>query len=366
MLATAATESASDWDFTQALDLLRSPTYGVGSNLTHNADPHVASSSEERLGQRVSRGASSCSDQAKPQESHSKLGDFRLIWDHLNKDSSSPRNESFVKDSQHLLLEQLPALTILPRPLPDERSKETISTPHKSIPALNPSKSQATKAAGFHQFRRTPPSPAQQPVTILKRAADNYTIKSNVTAALPPRTQPEVTASITKPTNIPNPRNRAKPAGKVAKSEPGIIPPESSIGSDSGTVVFDQPISKKPGGLALVQSHVGGLDKRGDHDDTPPSSYDEAEWTLNSDAIQNIITASTGIKVLPTAYKNQTERRIGLMTKLLRDFPEYAQLVSQVGRCPTSKKSVDPRPIHVFVDMSNVCLHTYSSLYRSP
>lgn len=358
MLATATTESASDWDFTQVLDLLRSPTYRGGSNLTHNADPHVAPSSEERLSQGLSHGAS-CSDEANPERSHSKLGDFRLIGDLLNKDSSSPRNESLVEDSQQLLLEQLPALTILPRPLPDERTKETISTPHESIPVPKSLKPQVTKATGFHQSRRTPSSPAQQRVTILKRAADNYTIKSNVTTALPPRARSEVIASITKPTAIPNSKNRAKPAGKVAKSnlEPEIILGESSTGSDSdsGTVIFDQPVSKKPGGLAFVPSQVGCLDERGDHDDTPPSSYDEADWTLNSDAIQNIITTSTGIKVLSATYKTPTERRIGLMTKLLRNFPEYAQLVSQMGRSPTSKKSDDPLPIHVFVDMSNVC-----------
>lgn len=359
MLATATTESASDWDFTQVLDLLRSPTYGGGSNLTHNADPHVAATSEERLSQGLSHGASSCSDEANPQQSHSKLGDFCLIWDLLNKDSNSPRNKSLAEDSQQLLLEQLPALTVLPRPLPDEPTKETILTPRKSIPVPKPSKPQATEATGFHQSRRTPPSPAQQPLTILKRAADNYTIKSNVTTALPPQTRSEVIARITKPTEIPNSKNRARPAGKVARSniEPEFILPEGSTGSDSdsGTVVFDQPVSKKPGGLAFVPSQVGGLDKQDDHDDTPPSSYDEADWTLNSNAIQNLIATSTGIKVLPATYKTPTERRIGLMTKLLRDFPEYAQLLSQVGRSTTSKKSVDPRPIHVFVDMSNVC-----------
>jgi hypothetical protein len=43
------------------------------------------------------------------------------------------------------------------------------------------------------------------------------------------------------------------------------------------------------------------------------------------------------------------------MTKLFKEFPDYAKLVSQVGRSASpSKRSPESRPIHVFVDMSNV------------
>jgi hypothetical protein len=177
---------------------------------------------------------------------------------------------------------------------------------------------------------------------------------------LPLQTPPTAIGNTAQPADIPKLNTGVKLARKVIKSnvDPEPILSETSTGaeSDSSTVVFDQPITKKSGVLAFVPSQVGGLDSHDDRDDTPPSSYDETDWTLNSDAVRNIVTTSAGIRVLPAAYKTAKERRIGLVTKLLREFPEYAQLVLQVGRSPSTKKGVEPRPIHVFVDMSNVCV----------
>lgn len=360
MLATGTTDSVSNWDFSQVLDLLRSPTYESSANVAHPTDTLVAQASKGPSNQTPSYDASSRPDEVKPQQFSGKLGDFGLIWDLLSKDDPSSKKDSAPGDTQQPPLDRLPALTILKRSLHDEPVKGTTSTSPEPVPVPKTSKPRVTKETTPNRSHPSPASPVQEPVTILKRAAGSCPTKSDVAATSPPKAPPRVVGNTTKPTEIPKANTKVKPAGKVTKSsvDPEPILSESSTGaeSDSSTVVFDQPITKKSGVLASVPAQVGGRDARDNHDDTPPSSYDEADWTLNSDAVQNIITTSAGIRVLPAAYKTATERRIGLMTKLLRGFPEYAQLVLQVGRLSTStKKSAEPLPIHVFVDMSNVC-----------
>ncbi|KAJ5379984.1 uncharacterized protein N7496_002412 [Penicillium cataractarum] len=366
MLATETTDPASNWDFSQVLDLLRSPTYESSPDVAHHIDITVAPAGNGPSSQAPSYGASSHPDEVKPQLLSTKLGDFGLIWDLLSKDDTSSKNDSAPGDTRQPPLDRLPALTILKRPLPDEPVKGT-STPPKSVPVLKTSKSPVTKESTLNRSQPSPASLVQEPVTILKRAAGSYPTKSDVAATSPPKASSRVIGNTTKPTEIPKANTKPKPAGKVTKAsvDPEPILSESSTGaeSDSSTVVFDQPITKKSGVLAFVPAQVGGRDARDNHDDTPPSSYDEADWTLNSDAVQNIITTSAGIRVLPAAYKTATERRIGLMTKLLREFPEYAQLVLQVGRSSTStKNSVERRPIHVFVDMSNIMVGFHDSV----
>ncbi|OOQ82339.1 hypothetical protein PEBR_39489 [Penicillium brasilianum] len=366
MLATEPTDLASNWDFSQVLDLLRSPTYEGSSNVAQHVDIPVAPASNEPSSQIPSSSTSSYPDEVKPQQPSGKLGDFSLIWDLFNKDVVSSKNDSAPGDPRQPPLDRLPALPILKRPLHDESVKGTTSTPSKSVPVPKTLRPRVTKETITNRSHLLPASPVQGPITILKHAAGSYPNKSDVAATSPPKAPPKVTGNNSKPTEIPQANTRIKPAGKFTKSNIDAEPilSESSTGaeSDSSTIVFDQPITKKSGVLTLVPAQVGGRDVRSNLDDTPPSSYDEA-WTLNSDAVQNIITTSAGIRVLPAAYKSATERRIGLMTKLLRDFPEYAQLVLQVGRSSTStKKCVAPPPIHVFVDMSNIMVGFHDSV----
>ncbi|CEO59917.1 hypothetical protein PMG11_04567 [Penicillium brasilianum] len=366
MLATEPTDLASNWDFSQVLDLLRSPTYEGSPNVSQYVDIPVAPASNEPSSQIPSSSASSYPNEVKPQQPSGKLGDFSLIWDLFSKDAASSKNDSAPGDTWQPPLDRLPALPILKRPLHDEPVKGTTSTPPKSVPVPKTSKPRVTKETITNRSHLLPASPVQGPITILKHAAGSYPTKSDVAATSPPKAPPKATGNNTKPTEIPQANTRIKPAGKFTKSNIDAEPilSESSTGaeSDSSTIVFDQPITKKSGVLTFVPAQVGGRDARSNLDDTPPSSYDEA-WTLNSDAVQNIITTSAGIRVLPAAYKSATERRIGLMTKLLRDFPEYAQLVLQVGRSSTStKKCVEPPPIHVFVDMSNIMVGFHDSV----
>lgn len=353
MLAAATTESASNWDFSQVFDLLRAPLNDIKAKYAQDVALYCSPSSEGHSNQGLNPNPSSRPDEIKPRRSYPKLGDFGLIWDLLNKESPSPKNDLISEESPPPSLDQLSAHTILKRPAHDEPAKRTAPTPHKSVPVAKLSTPSGTKEVHSNRSSRTPPSPPQQPVSVLKRAAGSNCTKSYVTATSPPKTLPKAIG------------NSFKATGKVTNPNinPEPILSESSTGvdSDSSAVVFDRPITKKSGVLVFVPTQVGSRDARGEHEDTPPSSYDEADWTFasntTSNTAQNIIITSAGIQVLPSAYKTATERRIGLMSRLLRDFPEYAQLVSQVERSPTlTKKNVEPSPIHVFVDMSNVCL----------
>lgn len=138
----------------------------------------------------------------------------------------------------------------------------------------------------------------------------------------------------------------------------------AEVDSDSHPTVFDRSYSRTPNHLPFTPGQVGTPDAPHARYETPPSSFDEKESTLKSENVKNFITTSAGIRVLPVDYKTATERRIGLMTKLLKDFPSYAQLVSRVGQSPKpSQENVQSRPIHVFVDMSNVSLDSRAHLF---
>lgn len=199
------------------------------------------------------------------------------------------------------------------------------------------------------------PSNGPQAFTVLKRAADtkSSSIDLSTAAEAPPRTPPKPIIGASNTFGTPAAKAKAKSDGKD-----DVMLSESSADADSdpSTIVFDRPITRKPGVLAFAPSQVGTPDARVDHYDTPPSSYDELDPALNDDTVRNIVSTPSGIRVLPVAYKNATDRRVGLMTKLLKDFPEYAQLVLQVGRLSAKKNDEEPRPIHVFVDMSNVSI----------
>lgn len=359
MLATGPTESASNWDFTQVFDILKSPTYGFNDRFAQEVNRYCSPSSEGHSNHGLTPSANSRPDEIKRQRSYPKLGDFGLIWDILNKDSPSPSNGSMPKEPPPPSLHQHSALTLLRQPVHNEPAKGTTSIPHKSVPVVKLSTPSVTKEKDHNRSSRNPPPLSQQPISILKRAAGGRPIETDVTATSPSQTLPRTIGHPSKPTEIPKVNNRTKNNGNVTQSQvnPEPILSESSTGvySDSSAVVFDQPITKKSGVLLFVPTQVGSRDTRGHHEETPPSSYDEADWgfALNttSNTAQNIIITSAGIQVLPAAYKTASDRRSGLVTMLLQDFPEYAQLASQV----LTKKSVEPRPIHVFVDMSNVC-----------
>lgn len=368
MRATEPTEPALNWDFTPVFDLLRSPTTNGGtSSPARHFETTVPSGPKGQSKQDAGYGASGPVTDLKPRRSHHKLGDFGSLWDLLSQDSNrqgeTARADTTIASSDHsqFPLQHASPVTFLKstsRDGPAKRTSHSGSTQptSRSAPVSRASKPRISTDT-------VPGRPARSPTqdhayTILKRAADNKSGSKDTTTPLPQTPPKPITGSNS--TETPKAKSKAEAGGKGSKSKPDVMLSESSADadSDSSTIVFDRPITQKPKVLAFVPSQVGTPDAKTGHYETPPSSYDDLDSALNSDTVQNIITTSAGNRVLPAAYKTATERRIGLMTKLLKEFPEYAQLVSQVGRSPvSSKKSAEPGPIHVFVDMSNVRFH---------
>jgi hypothetical protein len=118
---------------------------------------------------------------------------------------------------------------------------------------------------------------------------------------------------------------------------------------------------KNRGAVSFIPSQVCTPASNAEPCDTPPSSFDELEGSLTAETIKSLPTGP--IRVQPIAYKSAADRRVGLLTKLLKKFPEYAEAVAQVGRSPSSKpNSQASRPIHIFVDMSNIMVGFHDSV----
>lgn len=148
------------------------------------------------------------------------------------------------------------------------------------------------------------------------------------------------------------PQSKVKP--KSPKANQSVLS-ESSADADSDSC----PVSSgrpKAGVLAFVPPQLGTKDSCQDYESTPPSSYEDKDPSLNPQSVKGVTNNAGGIRILPVTHKNADERRVSLMIKLLKDFSEYAQLLSQVGHLEFPKASQESRPIHVFVDMSNVSL----------
>lgn len=367
MLAADPTDSPSNWDFSAALDLLQSPTYTGGSApaVVRSGSTGPSPKVKEHTYNDVDNITRSQAADLKSQRSYTQLGDFGSLWDLLGQATDATRPPTTEPTKPRLAepsTKQPSRITILRRssnkdPSSDDSHAEPSSrTPSNSVYVSNASPPRVSKD---HQPARLSTRPRtvttlKQP-SIIKPTGDDAAPK-----ALPsPTPLREITGTgYSEDTPKAKPQPRAGGKGTQAKANDEMISSESSAeaDSDSSTIVFERPLSKKSGVLAFVPSQVGTLDARNEYCDTPPSSLDDLDPALNSDNVTTV-PASGVVRVRPTAYKSATDRRVGLMTKLLKEFPDYATLVSQVGRAATpDKNSLKSCPIHVFVDMSNVCL----------
>ncbi|KAJ5814726.1 hypothetical protein N7474_006503 [Penicillium riverlandense] len=342
MPAPDPTETISNWDFSAVLELLNSPAYtGCSAPARHSDSPGFSSFPEGQSGHDVSQPTA-----VKPQRSYPKLGDLGTVWDFLNQTGSTTQPN---RDEQG----PSPAVTILKRSSNNHASGDDshAKPSSRSLPVSKASKPRVSKdtvsGSSLHSATRS------EAITILKRASDSKPTKHNASVTShPPRTPPKAIPRAGSDDDTPKVKSKTR-AGRQATNTTKaneIISSESSaeVDSDSSTIIFDRTLTKKPGVLAFVPAQVGTLDANHTASDTPPSSYDDPDSSWNFDS-------SGTIRVRPAAYKSTTERRVGLMTKLLKEFPDYAKLVSQVGRSASpSKRSPQSRPIHVFVDMSNV------------
>lgn len=379
MLASESTEQSSNWDFTAVHDFLRSSVHGSQVSAADVSDPTGPSRTWGPSGQNADSAGIPVSEFT-AQRGYSRLGDFGPLWDLLNRDLK----ENTEQDSTNAILHAsdvdehthspAPAGTIPKRcGLHQSASSGTASRPSQSTFRTTPLSSASKPEISNDTVLGHPSGSTNQfrAFTILKRAAklSGGTQTSSVAIT---RQQPSSKSTIdaSHPIDTPKATTKAKSGGKrnpQHKNGVALLESSTDADSDSDTVIFDRATTQSRGKLAFVPTQVGALDARAGHYETPPSSYDE-DSSLNDDTIRNIITTPAGIQVLPASYKTLTERRIGLMTKLLKEFPGFTQFASQIGRgigrLPRQKIGVEHRPIHVFVDMSNVCVDAFNSMFR--
>lgn len=320
-------ESASNWDFTPVINLLRTPTYGTGSSSVPYRHPESASIARPTWETNNNDGSSSFNDvrEVRPGEgAPPKLGDFGSLWELLGSTGISairpPVEPCDIQRNTPTPTPQSPKrIEILKRPLSNHVDSADLDevlprTPSKPIPVSGVSKSrnlQAKTAAGKRALNKPD-------ATLSKHADESCTSESAVEAE-----------------------------------------------SDGNLSVFDPPLPKSGGTPSLVPPQVGTAGAMCDPYETPPSSYDESVETPPPKTVKNPHSSGT-LRVQPVAYKSTADRRIGLLTKLLKNFPDYADAVTQVGRPLNPKKTdVTRRPIHVFVDMSNIMVGFHDTVKLS-
>jgi hypothetical protein len=110
----------------------------------------------------------------------------------------------------------------------------------------------------------------------------------------------------------------------------------------------------------MIPLQVGVSETLTGYLETPPSSFEESNF-LTSTIFSSPLGGDSS-RLRPLAYRTASDQRVGLLTKLLKKFPDYAELLIQAGRAKDSKKlDISSRPVHVFVDMSNVSLALYAN-----
>ena len=319
-----ASIASSNWDFTPVINLLRSPTYGGGDLSVpprHTEDHATASPSAEELRDTTDGSTHhtyNSTNNGGCTTTTPSLGDFSSLWDILGQDTV------------------------------------TVTASAKTAPAEDRQDADATPRP------RSPQSPT--PFKILKRPANNQTNTENLTKD-PPRTPPRSIPGSGSTTKSHSNKSQADVRlsqsdhhNKQSKTAHEAVLSDSTAEAESDTSIFDPPLSQKRDTLSSKPSQTGASSAKSELYESPPSSFDELDGSLTPE----ILTKSPHngvIRVQSKAYKSARERKVGLLTKLLERFPDYAETVSQVGRSVnSSSRNSSSRPVHVFVDISNVSL----------
>ncbi|RAH84508.1 hypothetical protein BO86DRAFT_357102 [Aspergillus japonicus CBS 114.51] len=317
----SSAESNSHWDFTAVINLLRTPTYGGGSSYAphRHRDSLPASQSTEVANQDESTSKSSQQTQLSLGTRSPRLGDFGSLWDYLG-DASNLSSDADIE--------------------PQAQGLSSSSPPNPRIEILQRPSSKKSAVNADQEPPRTPPKPI--PSSGISRAR---------------KVQAKAIAETCKASH-----NDAS-----TKATHDLSSSESNQGADSdGSLsVFDPPLTTNNGILSLVPPQVGAASTYVDPYDTPPSSYDETVEPLASKVVK-CPSNPDPLRIQPNTYKSTTERRIGLLTKLLKNFPDYANVVAQANRPVASKKDKNScLPIHVFVDMSNIMVGYHDTMKLS-
>ncbi|ODM22880.1 hypothetical protein SI65_00469 [Aspergillus cristatus] len=294
----------SNWEFTPVINLLRSPAYTAGDSSapSRHSEDHVTTPPAEEL-----KDVNNDSGCAIPKNTNNvdtatpKLGDFGSLWDFLGQGTAVAS-----------------ATTIAAEDPQDSESSST--TPHPRSPQ---------------------PS---TPIKILQRPSPK---------PLVPEVLNKDRSSTSRRILVPKSRKNKREVGVESGSanehntQKATLEATSSDSTAESDGIFDPPLSKKGGVASSAQPAKSELY------DSPPSSFDELDGALTSETIKKSPESGV-IRVQSNVYKSADERRDGLHSKLLKKFPDYAGIVSGKGS--------SPRPVHVFVDISNIMVGFHDSV----
>ncbi|KAI2730432.1 hypothetical protein CBS147332_2284 [Penicillium roqueforti] len=381
----------SNWDFTPVHDLLQSPAEGCTARPGRHKESTISSLGEQQAKDGVRYTTNGRRVDSITQRSSPELGDFGSLWELLNE-VATPASVTPTLGSAKTTKSELESLDEFLASLAERPTKRVSFTGlfdiETSIPVsyntrrtINEPNPRVLKdtATGytFHSSSRPethatgiPTNLESPPFTILKRTSviEPSGTSANVKFGVP-RTPPKMIARaiVGSPSDTPTAKSKSrsgrKRPGRNARNCP--VTSEESAGLESDTsVVFDHSVSDRS--LAIfVPSQVGTPGAKTHRYDTPPSSFDDHDWILNDDAMRGL--GFGGTHVQPTRQLSAAERRIALMSRLLVHFPDYAKVVSQMGLALEYRpdNDISSRPIHVFVDMSNIMVGFHDSVKAS-
>ncbi|KAL2785185.1 hypothetical protein BJX66DRAFT_315304 [Aspergillus keveii] len=315
--------STSNWDFTAVINLLRSPTSRSGdqstsaSSSTSPDSPVPPLLSHKLVKHAVEKPVTAEQPLGDTILNSRKLGDFDTIWEVLNNPCSSVPTEVAAEvprqshQSKNVLRTTKPVV-ILRRPIPDssvEITPPTHGTPSKPIPVANPHRT--------NNFEAGPVVRSKHSARLQRHTYQNDT--NNESASLD----------------------------------------SNALGESDSPSIFDLPHSKPHDIAPMIPPQLGVSPAKAARFETPPSSFDESDGFL-SDTVKHL---SNTTRLQPLAYKTAADQKVGLLTKLLGNFPEYAELLVRSGRVQKSKKAdISSRPIHVFIDMSNIMVGLHDTM----
>ncbi|OQE43389.1 hypothetical protein PENCOP_c003G02660 [Penicillium coprophilum] len=386
----------SNWDFTSVHDLLRSPIEGCTARPSRHNEATIP-----LIGEQANDDPRYTTNGTRmdftPQRSNPKLGDFGSLWELFNE-SPAPASVTPTVETTNTTKSELekvqPSLEGLPsksaegsakkRPFSGLNGIETsVSASLNTSRIINEPTSQVREDTNIgyfsHSSSRLNVHTADVPIdfegqsfTILKRTSDHEPsgTSANVKFGVRGPQSPSVAIvrpRVSDPSDTPTkskPRSRRKNLRKNTRNHP--ITSEESAGLDSDTsIVFDHHNPEKPVAISFVPSQIHVPGAKSHPYDTPPSSFDDTDWKLNANASRELASGSTHVR--STLHQPAADRRVILITRLLGHFPAYAKIVSQVGlalnHCPDD--GIGSRPIHVFVDMSNIMIGFHDSVKSS-
>ncbi|KAL2002456.1 hypothetical protein VTN02DRAFT_6764 [Thermoascus thermophilus] len=291
-----STESSSNWDFTAVIDLLHSPTYPAKTSATPYRQSDSPTVSSPRQGSDVAcdtRPQSSCRADA---SDYPRLGDFSSLWEFLGKKTTSSHVRTVAEE---------------------HGTDNAADACHSSASSSRTSKASEASSDPVHDV--VPPAKnasgtTAKPIVIMKRA-NPCAVRNNTTVSHGTSDCDAV-------------------YGTSSDSSAGLD-------SDGDLSVFEPPISEPLGPASPTPV------AKSDPLFTPPSSCDESEDVLPPAAVKT--QGSLGqIRVQPIKYKSSAARKAGLVSKLFKQFPEFAGV--GFGNEQSSE------PIHVFVDSSNIMI----------